>query len=221
MIICKTVIGSHIWNMNHEFSDLDLFVVETQPISKILRGKYSNKSKFVPHAKGYEGYEKRLGGKSTDVSIHSAQTTIEQLIKMNLNFLVGIMSPIPIVGNFNYEILKGIVKSNLSKRCYYPIRGMATHNMKKYIYSDKDNTNHRRQKIYRVLRFGIGLLRYGEFEFRPSPQKVSTLMLEETLESLDIDFDLSDLPERTDEEPFRDWLENVRLMEMKIKYGRR
>jgi hypothetical protein len=100
--------------MNHEGSDIDIFECVVTPIEKVLRGQYSNKSKFIVVTEGYEeikvsditqpisslarflGLYRTIGvfkyvdiiGTKVEKHVHNAQKVTQELINMNLNFFI-------------------------------------------------------------------------------------------------------------------------------------
>jgi len=192
-------IGSHIWGMDTKESDIDLFRVYVASTKDILRGTADLRSQSI---------EKE----DTDIALHEAGKVVEMLIKGNVNFLIGVMSPIVVRTGVYHRALKEIVQRNISKNCYYSINGMARHNYKKYVERGLDRSERRCAKIVRVLNFGANLLKRGEFVFEPcyvaSPKDIV-----KGLEELEEAYNASNLPEKPDENEFRDWLYEVRLHE--------
>lgn len=195
--IFETVVGSHIWSMATQDSDTDIFRAYAEPTTAILKGTATKKSKFI-----------RENGK--DVSVHEVEKVVEQLLKGNMNFLIGVLSPIVMFDSGYLRELRRITLHNLSKNCFYSIYGMAKANYKKYIECGIDTSERRCNKICRVLVWGINILRYGKVEFKPfhggTPRKILELM-----DELQRAYNESTLPEKPDERPFREWLLKLRL----------
>jgi len=192
-----TEVGSSMWGMQRPDSDTDLFQVYVASTKDILRGTADVRSKFIQVD-------------NQDIAVHEVGKVVEQLIKGNFNFLVGVMSPVVVESNEFHRELVDIVKNNVAKNCYHSIRGLAVHNYKKYIESEKDPSERRCNKIIRVLKFGVNLLRTREFVFKPivggTPEEVLRWLSE-----LDLVYTTSRLPDRPDEGEFREWLYKVRL----------
>ena len=112
-----TEIGSTIWQMRHPKSDTDLFRVYVASTEEILKGTPNTKSKFTQED-------------NTDIALHEIGKVVEQLLKGNFNFLVGVMSPLTVsvirqpLKRF-YLKLEDIVKENVSKNWYHSIHGLA------------------------------------------------------------------------------------------------
>lgn len=196
-ILFVTKIGSHVWGMNTKKSDTDLFQVYVVPTKDILRGKANTKSKFI------HGY-------NTDLAVHEVGTVVEQLLKGNLNFIIGVMSPLIVKTSKEHQELREIVSRNLAKNCYHSIRGMAMHNYKKYVESGKDRSEERCNKILRVLKFGVELLETGKIKFKSITSGTPNAILG-WLNALDGAYNSSSLPEKPNEEEYREWLLKVRL----------
>lgn len=195
-----TMVGSHMWGMQHKGSDIDQFVCYLTPTEKILDGTAELKS-FV---------EKENGN---DVAYHEASKVVEQLLTGNVNFLWGVMSPIAVVTGNWHEWLKGIVRENVAKNCYHSIHGLATHNYKKYIESGKDASEKRCNTIGRTINLGLVILTMGEFKFvavtRTTPDDIV-----KGIEALDEAYKASKLPEEPNPIPFREWLFRLRLLDL-------
>ncbi len=201
-----TEVGSTIWQMRHPKSDTDLFRVYVASTEDILKGTANTRSKFIQE-------------NNTDIALHELGKVIEQLLKGNLNFVTGVMSPIVVEAHNPLMLheLRDIVRDNISKNSYHSIHGFAVHNYKKYIGSGKDNSERRCNRILRVLQFGITLLNTGKFEFKPFSGGVD-YEIEEWIEILDDAYSKSTLPDKPDEEPFRQCLFDVRIAEWGINY---
>jgi predicted nucleotidyltransferase len=197
-IIFKTMIGSNIWKMNHAKSDEDYFEVRQADSADIFRGKRIFESSFQQKD-------------NTDTTIHEIGNVVEQLLKGNYNYIVGVMSPILIYNNgeVKYQELQRLVSENISKNCYNSINGMCVGNFHKYVERWKTPEQRWFDKIGRTLEFGITLLNTGKFEFKP----VSGYDEERTrykIAELKTAFENSKLPETMKEEPFRDFLYRAR-----------
>lgn len=199
-IIAETVVGSHIWSMNYKDSDTDIFQVYMESTRKILDGTARNKSSF-----------KQIDG--VDVSIHEVRKVVNMLLAGNINFMVGVLSPIMITTTDEFKELKQLVKNNLAKNCYHSINGLAIHNQMKYEGTDKMTTK-RWNQIIRSLEFGIRILSGEGVKFVPVKGGCKQLF-QAKLMTLQTAFNTSPLPEKPNEKPFRDWLYSVRIKELK------
>jgi len=196
--VFKTVVGSHMWGMNHKDSDIDYFICYSVPTRDILSGVANIKSSHTKH--GIADYAK-----------HEVGIVVNQLLKGNVNFLWGVMSPVVEKSSKWHRELKRIVKKNVSKNCYNSIYGLAVHNYKKYIESGRDVSEKRCNIIARTIEFGINLLSSRKIVFRPV-HSATPEMIENMLDCLYGALLDSSLPDKPNEKPFREWLLNYRLM---------
>lgn len=201
-IVGISITGSHMWKMNNRDSDYDLFVIYNESINKILDGTASFKSFNVNVGK-------------IDLVAHEASKVVEQLIKSNINFVLGTLSTIINMDTENYAKLRKIVSNNLSKHIYYSSRGLAVNNYRKYILSGNDTSESRCNKICRVLNFAISVIKDKEVKIEPykngTPEKI-----EELIKCIDKCYRSSKLPEYTDEFLLREWLYNLRFDGLKM-----
>jgi predicted nucleotidyltransferase len=229
-VLFVTSVGSHLWGMNTQESDLDVFKVFVVPTRDFLAGTANVKSRFEripPLTEIIEGYQLR-SDLPCDIASHEVGTVINQLLKGNINFICGVMSPIVLFQHsFNWdpkklyakspfslqaeiEKLRSIVVETISKNCYNSIKGMADANYRKYIISGVDQSEHRCNTIARAVKFGIELLSSGNFVFSAVENTLPT-DIPILISALDIAYKKSKLPEQPDEKKYRDWLYEVRI----------
>ncbi len=196
IVLWDTTIGSHIWKMNRPDSDIDRFVVFAYPTKIFLMG-YNPKMSFFKQENG------------VDIHMHEIGAVINQLIKGNINFVLGTLSDMVNQTSEYHRKIAEIIRENPSKSVYHSIRGLAVHNYKKYIETGRDTSERRCDKILRVLQFGIILLREGRYEFKPysggTPEEIR-----KKIEELDIAYKESELPEKFPEEKLRNALYEIR-----------
>jgi len=202
-VIGKTMIGSHIWGMNHENSDEDYFEIYLDSTENLFRGTPQNDSVFTQKD-------------GVDTHSHELGKVINQLLKGNINFLIGVTSPIVVETTKTFDELKKITLHNLSKQTYYSVKGMALGNYKKYVgeLDLKDTTGiniteHKCNQIIRGIQFGITLLKYRTLEYKPFTGGTAE-MIKQKMDELDKAFSESTIPEVPDEEEFRVFLRNTR-----------
>ena len=198
----ETVIGSHIWKMNHEGSDLDLFRCYISDTRDILLGKVPQNTfdQAIPNV---------------DVQISEIGTVISQLMHCNFNYLVAIHSPIVMFDNGNVLAkLRELSRRGLSKEAYNSIFGMCMQNYKKYIETGKDVSEKRCNAIARTARFGYNLLTNNAMAFERAsgftPEK-----LRAAIEELTVAKENSALPEKCPEE-IKEEFEEL-LIELRIR----
>ena len=196
----KTVTGAHIWHMEHEGSDTDVFECYQTPTSELLKGEGGIRSFFEPHKES-----------NRDIARHEIQTVVNQLLKGNLNFVIGVMSPIVEYTTPVHKELVYLFEKHPPKNVYHSTRGMAVHNVKLY-YKELDNLPKKVNTILRILNFGINYLKTGKVVFEPftgvRPQITSKLA------ELDEAYRTSSLEERIPEFRLRNILYNARIRDL-------
>lgn len=201
----STNVGSHMWKMNHENSDIDVCTVYLQDSKEFILG---NRPKGKQTQEG-----------DYDYTYYELGLFIKNLIKGNVNYLWGIMSPI-VIGKYKsaFEELRQIVSTNLAKNCYHSVNGLAKHNIYHFINGgDKYSAKYKKKLnvIGRTLKFGINILTWGKCMF----EKVNIENDEELYvlkESLNKAYMYSSLPETPNPEPFEKYLIKWRIHKMKL-----
>lgn len=202
MELFVTNVGSHMWQMNHPGSDVDLFVAVLAPTKSILRGEFNDQSKVE-----YSG--------PTDRQYHELGRIVDQVLRNNWNYLSGVMSPIIVKEWPRLTELRRLATMNYSKRAYHSIKGLAEHNYQKYIINERDDSVKRCNTIARTIIMGSKLLREGIIEYRPitgtSPKDIPKF-----IDELDLALKESTLPENPEhEDELREFLFDVRLSSLK------
>ncbi len=218
----KTVVGSHAWNMQRPDSDIDTFEGFIYPSKDILLG-IQGKDSLVTH------------GEVNDESSHEIGVVIEQLLKGNFNFVVGVCSPVVEEDKYGYLAeLRDIVKRNLAKNIYHSTMGLAYHNYKKYIIGNEYRTvllnggeitnipkkiltsfeiQKKTNQVVRSLMFGHWILKENKINyFKIADQEPSEIQY--WMNRLDEAYKLSELPESPDPKEFRDFLYKLRIDEL-------
>lgn len=198
-VLWETVVGSHVWSMEREDSDVDVFKAYIVPTVNVLSGVCRQNSHFTPGDR--------------DESRHEIGVCINQLVKGNINFIIGVTSEIVEMEMKNYrKELRDIVKKDLSKSCYGSFNGLAWNNWNKYIVKNYGDNEKRINSVCRVLNCGIHLMETGKLKYEAYYGTYNEIkpMMKEFKEATDN----SNLPNRPDEEPFRNWLRDIRLKEL-------
>jgi hypothetical protein len=206
-----TNVGSHLWHMEHEGSDLDLFRCYVTPTEDILSGKTA--------PGGTHFSQTGEGAERVDLQSHEVGAWVEQLLKMNPNYLFGLLSPLAVreLRERYRRELRRIIEDGLSRQLYFPVRGLILSNQRKYITNGVDPSERRINKLLRVGRWGCWALRFASpLRFDPyeggKPDDVDVM-----LAGLKEAYEQSPLPERVTEKTVRAarmWLLQVRLAEM-------
>src|SRR5437867_12110374 len=153
MELFVTNVGSHMWQMNHPGSDVDLFVAVLAPTKSILRGEFNDQSKVE-----YSG--------PTDRQYHELGRIVDQVLRNNWNYLSGVMSPIIVKEWPRLTELRRLATMNYSKRAYHSIKGLAEHNYQKYIINERGASVKRCDTIAGKLIMGAKLLRERMIDHR-------------------------------------------------------
>jgi len=202
-------VGSQLWHMARPDSDIDYFAIYQAKSTDILLGKNCMESHHT--LKGDD-----------DVQSHELGQTVASLTQCNLNFLIGLFSPLTIKPWDELDALRYLAKQNLSRACYKSIHGMAVGNFNKYIKTGKETgapAQKRMNTICRSIQMGITLLKTGEFEFKPfegaSPDTVVTM-----IQMLDAAHENSKLPAKPPcPEKLEAWLLERRMEAIRDEFG--
>lgn len=200
-MISRTVVGSHLWGMAHEGSDVDIFKLVKEPLLKILDGTSNTKPKRWES----EGE----GGETLNYAQFEIGHTINLLIKGNFTTIVGVLSTKVMSRTPMFDELQQITRENLSKLIYHSIKGTATGCLLD-ILGEHGDVAKKISTALRTLQFGITLLSEGKVEFVPVEHPSENKILQ-YLGLLETAYNSSTLPETPDESIFRDWLVRTRL----------
>ena len=130
-----------MWNMATDMSDVDLFVCNAINSNDLLMGE-QYKSEFTTY-------------EQLDIAYHESSKVVGQLKKSNINFVLGVISPIVITTSDFHKHLYEFLDYNRTKEIYHSIYGMVSSNLNKYydeIAQDKSGT--RINKLNRYVEFG-------------------------------------------------------------------
>lgn len=195
-IISRTTIGSTMWKMNNSKSDVDHFEIYLGSTKNLLKGIPNNKSTWSISDK-------------VDINRHELGKVVDQLIKGNVNFIWGVTSPIVNRSTLEFRELRNLTFNNISKSTYHSIRGLAKSNYKKYLEGIENPSRKKCNIIVRSLDFGINLLKYGKLVYKPVRKGTPERILKK-LDELDKAYEKSTLPEKPDENAYREFLFRVR-----------
>lgn len=194
-------IGSHMWGMQNRESDIDLVAVYAASTRSILRGE-----------KVFPTIRQRIAqcrGEIYDIIGWEIGHLINQLIKGNINAIWYASSPLVAKPSLVQEELSALVKDNLGRESYRSIKGMAQSQMKS---EDKPSEAGKGLRTaLRTINFGIMLLMEGRICFAPVLHTPGAEVVMEKMRELDYAYEASRLPDRPDEEVFREFLLRLRL----------
>lgn len=205
--------GSHMWGMNTAESDIDLVIIYIAPTRSLLRGESilpTVRQRITAHR-----------GEIYDTLGWEIGHLINQLIRGNVNAIWYATSPLVIRPSAVQEELSALVRANLSRATYRSIRGMA----ESQIRSEGKPSNDPKiagkgyRTAIRTIEFGIRLLSEGRICFSPATGEPGADMVWEGLRQLEEAYESSPLPDRPDEDVFRDFLIRLRLEEIKGMTG--
>ncbi|MFX0101633.1 MAG: DNA polymerase beta superfamily protein [Candidatus Hodarchaeota archaeon] len=132
-ILFHSIVGSHMWGVNHENSDLDLIEVYISSTFDVFTGKMA-RTKFKPRASIQEAGQVDLVPLASDVDITKMEIghLVGLLKKGNINAIWTVMSPIAC--EFEFEALsklRPIVENNFSTKTWLSVKGLTMNNLKK------------------------------------------------------------------------------------------
>lgn len=197
-IIGKTTVGSHIWKMNHKYSDIDYFEIYMVSSKSILDGSAKDKSGCTTSP-------------DEDVASHEIGHVINNLLTGNINFIIGVLSDQIVETSSEFEKLREITRKNISKATASSIMGMASRNYEKNIINKKDDSLKKRNQIMRVLKFGQEFLLKGSLEFLPYEGEATNDDILENISILQGCEHVSEIRDVPNGKDFRDWLYMTRL----------
>ena len=211
-------VGSFAWRMDHPGSDHDLFNCYITPTVDILAGRCAPGGCHVGHD----------DTSNTDVQSHEMQRWVDGALTGNLNYVVGLVSPIVYTDPYGLlRELREILLAHPSRAIVPSTIGMAKSSLEKIRRHRVSGDTRRAWKnvttALRSLRFARRLLETGE----PWLEPISVF---DCAEDLDLGVDrvnreLDDLvamngqlseslPARPADAAFREYLLNVRLQEL-------
>jgi hypothetical protein len=203
-ILFISCVGSHMWGMQSEESDIDLVMIYIAPTRAILRGeRISPTVRQQITARGGEIYD-TLGWEIGHL--------INQLIKGNVNAIWYVTSPLVIKPSIIQEELSALVQDNLCRQTYHSIKGMAESQIKSEEKPRIVGKGYR--TALRTINFGIKLLNQGKICFSPVLHTPGAEEVMEKMGQLQEAYEASLLPDLPDEDAFREFLLRLRLEKM-------
>ena len=197
-------VGSHMWSMQSPESDIDLVMIYIAPTRTLLRGeRISPTVRQQITARGGEIYD-TLGWEIGHL--------INQLIKGNVNAIWYVTSPLVIKPSIIQEELLALVQANLCRQTYHSIKGMAESQMKSEEKPEVAGKGYR--TALRTINFGILHLSEGRICFAPALCTPGAEEVMERMRRLEEAYESSRLPDRPDEDAFREFLLRLRMEEM-------
>ncbi len=203
-------VGSHMWGMQNEESDIDLVMIYIAPTKRILRGE-----RILPTIR--QEIADR-GGEVYDTLGWEIGHLINQLIRGNVNAIWYVTSPLVIKQSPFQKELSALVQANLCRETYHSIKGMAESQIKSEGEAAKKPGKGYRTAL-RTINFGIKLLSEGRICFEPVLHAPGVKEVTERMVRLEEAYEFSLLSDLPDEEAFRAFLLRLRLEEMAQEMG--
>jgi hypothetical protein len=202
--------GSGMWGTKR--NDIDISSVYCVDTNKILRGERI--SQTFPQRK-YRN-EKLYGDIDIEEQSQEIGHLVNKLIDGNINAIWVVCSP-NIINKSHHQILRDlryITMKNLSKLTYHSVKGMVMNQYKDHVKRASvmpPGKAHR--NAIRTANFGSTLLSENKIIFKGIdrdyiPEESEVI---EAIARLDIAYETSKLPEKSNEIAFRDFLYHVRL----------
>lgn len=195
-----SVVGSQAWNMARPDSDEDRFYVFAHDLPDLLRG-----------TTGKTNYHEAQYLPGVDVSVHEVGKVVDMLVKGNINFVMGMTSPLVTISNGWGTSLSKLTKETIATNVCDSVLGMTAANVKKYASRGPTVERMKAPKMVRVLRFAEGIVSGNGFHFDPVSE-CGWDTVREAVKDLELARSLSTLPETPDEDSLRDWLLEYRLV---------
>lgn len=207
-----TCVGSHMWRMNNEESDVDLAVIYIAPTNAILRGER------IPVTAGQQMNVRQ--GIVYDTLGWEVGHLINQILKGNINAIWYTTSPIVIHPSPYQEELRSLVERNLCRSSYRSLAGMAESQIAEGMKKSGAGGKGLRTAL-RTMNFGIELLTRGRLFYEPVCYTPDLDVVLDKKRQLLEAYESSNLPDLPDEDIFREFLFRLRMDEMagKISCG--
>jgi len=201
-LLWRTNVGSHMWKMNHENSDLDVFECYILPTREILKGR-------IPTNHFTQDSINKIDTQRQEIS-----KVTSEIIKSNINYIGYIFSPIVLEGNEFLTEYRKLARKVISKQVYNSVRGMAIHNYNKYQKELGEKIDGRRWgKILRFVCFGITLMDTERINFAPmnSGNIINYNFAMKTLDEVKENGKLQEYPSDEDIDNLWDFVVNERI----------
>ncbi len=199
-----SITGSHMWRMQRPDSDFDAYIAYAASPRKVLLGRMNGGGSNI--IKG-----------NWDITTFEINAIVQQLLKGNINHVLGVLSPVkPWPATPWLAKLQNIITHNFAKSIYNSVNGFARHNLHLYFEKEvKQNVNKEKKlnQIGRVVQFGTSVLLSGRVHFKRWSGTHEELNA--SLKELEKAHNTSYLPERVPEEPFVQFLIDLRREQMK------
>lgn len=143
-VLLVSVVGSRMWQMEHEGSDWDIFIVVNTSLKEMLSINYHSINKE---------FKCELDGVELDIKIKEIKDVLKQLYKNNPNFIFGVLSD-NIIYESNNELMKelrAITYRNINYQIFPPLNGMMVHHYQKYFVNNVHDKSGKKEIVIRKI----------------------------------------------------------------------
>lgn len=207
-------LGSHMWRMNHAASDRDYYCLWAVTPRKLFDGSYSeaqrsHRTRMVAH--DYPNADPNSGNRMEATEVAHE---VHLLLDSNINAIQRTLSSEVFVVSSDFLELRTIVATNRAKNIYDSVNGMNSANLKRYwnrLAEDGPEFGTKKAgQILRVVDCAVRVLEGKPYTFEPVVDPTFEKCVE-SLETLKRAYENSTLPERPDEQVYRDYLFDLRI----------
>ncbi len=215
-VLAVVEVGSTMWSMERPDSDRDYFCLWSVQPRRLLNGTYSeaqrnHRTKMVRHD--------FPGGDKPEMEATEVAHQVHMLLDSNINSVQRALSSVKHVWTNEADELGRLVQRYRAKNVYHSVAGMNSHNLKRYwarLEIDGPEFGVKKSgQILRVVDCAIRVLDGKPYTFEkcvdPTFEKCT-----EALTTLKRAYENSSLPERPDEEPYREFLYNLRIDQLDL-----
>lgn len=180
-----------MWGMERPDSDVDIFICYTMSKTEFLIGTTPKNTCYKID--------------NDDIQKHEIYNVVNQLRKMNINYIWYLTSPKILKTCSWHKKLVKVFENNPAKSIMYSIRGLVTDNMKR----NPNPTQKKMNMWLRTIWLGINYLREQKIMYRPAVAE-SIHDVNDSLKILIHEFKNSILPEYPSSQPYDMYLYKIR-----------
>lgn len=209
-VIHKSLWGSHAWGLDHAESDKDyftLYVADPRELLGLSKGRHgaSIRNKQDTH--------------KTDEMKHDVGHVAAMLHKMNVNYIIGVMSPAVEYTTPEAKRLQDILRKYPGRDIYHSAMGLADGNFKKYILMRQEDTPKKRRLIMRNLLFARRVIEDGVYDFGvvKADDEFTIEQMGDAFLALKKAYEASTMRREAPHDLLDQWLYDVRVKRLKEK----
>lgn len=215
ILLHSSLWGSHAWGLERPTSDLDIFTAYMTPTKTILREPSNERGRSIRDNQVAAG---------KDEIKHEIGHVIQMLRGPprapgpNINYVVGVMSPAVRHTTSEFAVLQNILRRYPAKGVFHSAMGLADSNYKDILtYKAGWDTPKKRCLVMRTLLFAQRIIEDGVYDFgvvKPGDD-FTVPEIGEQFGKLRKTFDESPMRERLPDDMLLDWLQDVRMRNLK------